>query len=130
MRRPGWLPVREEALPAFASAALFLIAFPPFRLLLPAFLTLIPVAIVVARKVDVGEPVRASFRFGFWYGAMAYGLVAMIPILGDILLYGLGMPLVVLGGVAIGVLLVGLVGYPLMYPTVSAEGRSPSAAIL
>ena len=74
MRRPGWLPVREEALPAFASAALFLIAFPPFRLLLPAFLTLIPVVVTVARKVDAGEPVRASFRFGFWYGAMAYGL--------------------------------------------------------
>lgn len=74
MRRPGWLPVRDEALPAFASAALFLIAFPPFRLLVPAFLTLVPVAIVVARKVDAGEPVRASFRFGFWFGALAYGL--------------------------------------------------------
>ena len=74
MKRPGWLPVREEALPAFASAALFLIAFPPFRLLVPAFLTLVPIAIMVARKVDVGEPVRASFRFGFWFGALAYGL--------------------------------------------------------
>ena len=74
MRRPGWLPVRDEALPAFASAALFLIAFPPFRLLAPVFLTLVPVAIVVARKVEAGEPVRASFRFGFWFGAMAYGL--------------------------------------------------------
>ena len=74
MRRPGWLPVREEALPAFAAAALFLIAFPPFRLLLPAFLTLVPVSIVVARKVDAGEPVRTSFRFGFWFGALAYGM--------------------------------------------------------
>ena len=74
MRRPGWLPVRDEALPAFASAALFLIAFPPFRLLLPAFLTLVPVALVVARKVEAGEPVRTAFRFGFWFGAMAYGL--------------------------------------------------------
>jgi apolipoprotein N-acyltransferase len=66
--------VREEALPAFASAALFLIAFPPFRLLLPVFLTLVPVSIVVARKVDAGEPVRTSFRFGFWFGAVAYGM--------------------------------------------------------
>jgi apolipoprotein N-acyltransferase len=74
VRRPGWLPLREEALPAFASAALFLSAFPPFRLLLPAFLTLVPVSIVVARKVDAGEPARASFRFGFWFGAMAYGM--------------------------------------------------------
>lgn len=74
MKRPGWLPVREEALPAFASAALFLMAFPPFHLLLPTFLTLVPVSIIVARKVDAGEPVRASFRFGFWFGAMAYGM--------------------------------------------------------
>jgi apolipoprotein N-acyltransferase len=74
VRRPGWLPLREEALPAFASAALFLIAFPPFRLLLPVFLTLVPVSIIVARKVDAGEPVRASFRFGFWFGALAYGM--------------------------------------------------------
>jgi apolipoprotein N-acyltransferase len=66
--------VREEALPAFASAALFLIAFPPFRFLLPAFLALVPVSVVVARKVDAGEPARMSFRFGFWFGAMAYGL--------------------------------------------------------
>ncbi len=63
MRRPGWLPVREEALPAFASAALFLIAFPPFRLLLPAFLSLVTVTIIVARNVVAGEPARASFRF-------------------------------------------------------------------
>jgi len=74
VKRPSWLVTREEALPALASAALFLLAFPPFRALIPAFLTLVPVTIVVARKVDAGEPVRASFRFGFWFGAMAYGL--------------------------------------------------------
>lgn len=74
MRRPGWLPVRDEALPAVASAALFLTAFPPFRLLVPAFLTLVPISLVVARKVDAGEPARTSFRFGFWFGAMGYGL--------------------------------------------------------
>ena len=61
-------------MPALASAALFLISFPPFRLLIPVFLALVPAAIVVARKVDAGEPVRTSFRFGFWLGAMAYGL--------------------------------------------------------
>jgi apolipoprotein N-acyltransferase len=66
--------VRDEALPALASAALFLISFPPFRLLVPAFLTLIPVTIAVARKVDAGQPVRYSFRLGFWFGAVAYGV--------------------------------------------------------
>ena len=66
--------MREEALPALASAALFLISFPPFRLLVPAFLTLIPVTIAVARKIDAGQPVRYSFRLGFWFGAIAYGI--------------------------------------------------------
>jgi apolipoprotein N-acyltransferase len=66
--------VRDEALPALASAALFLISFPPFRLLVPAFLTLIPVTIAVARKVDAGQPVRYSFRLGFWFGVVAYGI--------------------------------------------------------
>ncbi len=62
-------------------------------------------------------------------GLAVYGLVAMIPILGDLILYGLGLPLVLLGGVAIAVLLVGLVGYPLMYPTVSAEGSDTFDAL-
>ncbi|HVK19161.1 MAG TPA: hypothetical protein VM533_19670, partial [Fimbriiglobus sp.] len=62
--------------------------------------------------------------------AMAlYGLVAMVPILGDLILYGLGMPLVMVGGIAIAVLLVGLIGYPLMYPTVSAEGSDTFDAL-
>ncbi len=51
-----------------------------------------------------------------------YGFVALIPILGDVFLYGLGFPLVILGGAFIAFALVGLIGYPLMYPTVSAEG--------
>jgi hypothetical protein len=62
--------------------------------------------------------------------AMAiYGLLAMVPILGDLVLYGLGMPLVLIGGIAIAVLLVGLIGYPLMYPTVSAEGSDTFDAL-
>jgi apolipoprotein N-acyltransferase len=66
--------VKEEALPALASAALFLIAFPPFRLLVPAFLVLLPICLVVARKIEQNEPARMSFRFGFWFGALGYGL--------------------------------------------------------
>ncbi|MFO0848612.1 MAG: hypothetical protein U0871_08665 [Gemmataceae bacterium] len=62
--------------------------------------------------------------------AMAlYGLLALIPILGDLLLYGLGMPLVLFGGVAIAILLIGLVGYPLMYTTLSAEGSDTFDAL-
>jgi hypothetical protein len=55
-------------------------------------------------------------------GLFLYGLVALIPLVGDILLLGLGLPLVIIGGAIMTVFLVGLVGYPMMYTTLSAEG--------
>ena len=58
-----------------------------------------------------------------------YGLVALIPIVGDIVLYGLLFPLIIIGGVAIAVILLGLVGYPLMYCTISVEGSDTFDAI-
>lgn len=58
-----------------------------------------------------------------------YGLLAMIPGLGDLVLYGLGFPLVVVGGIAIAVLLIGMIGYPLMYTTISAEGTDTFDAV-
>ncbi len=53
---------------------------------------------------------------------MAFAFVALIPLVGDVVLYGLGLPLVVLGGAVMVVLLIGLVGYPLMYTTLSVDG--------
>lgn len=58
-----------------------------------------------------------------------YGVVFMIPWLGDILVAGLGWPLVLLAGVAMAVVLVGLVGWPMMYATISAEGSDSFDAI-
>ena len=58
-----------------------------------------------------------------------YGALALIPILGDILLYGLGFPLVILGGIVMAVLLIGLVGYPMMYTTISTEGSDTFDAL-
>lgn len=58
-----------------------------------------------------------------------YGLFALIPIVGDILLYGLLFPLIILGGIAIAIVLLGLVGYPLMYSTISVEGSDTFDAI-
>jgi hypothetical protein len=58
-----------------------------------------------------------------------YGLVALIPWVGDLLLYGLLFPLIVLGGIAMAVILIGLVGYPLMYTTISTEGSDTFDAI-
>lgn len=58
-----------------------------------------------------------------------YGLVALIPWVGDIVLYGLLFPLIIIGGIAIAVVLLGLVGYPLMYTTISVEGSDTFDAI-
>ncbi len=58
-----------------------------------------------------------------------YGLVALIPIVGDVLLYGLLFPLIVFGGIAIAVILLGLIGYPLMYATISVEGSDTFDAV-
>lgn len=57
-------------------------------------------------------------------GAAIYGLFGMIPFVGDILVLGLFFPLLLIAGGIMAVFLVGLVGYPLMYPTLSAEGDS------
>jgi hypothetical protein len=57
-------------------------------------------------------------------GLCLYGLVGLLPVVGDLLLYGLGLPLVLIGGAIMAVFLIGLLGYPLMYPTLSVEGDS------
>jgi hypothetical protein len=55
-------------------------------------------------------------------GLVLYGVLALIPFVGDIFILGLGLPVVIIGGAVMAVFLVGLVGYPLMYTTLSAEG--------
>jgi len=62
-------------------------------------------------------------------GMSLYGLVALIPVIGDVFLYGLGLPLVILGGVVMAILLIGLLGYPLMYSTLSTEGSDTFDAV-
>jgi hypothetical protein len=57
-------------------------------------------------------------------GLIVLGVIALIPFIGDLLVIGLGLPLIILGGAVMAVFLVGLVGYPLMYPTLSVEGDS------
>jgi hypothetical protein len=58
-----------------------------------------------------------------------YGWVGMIPILGDILVNGLFWPLMIAFGLVMAVALVGLVGWPLMSATVSAEGTDSWEAV-
>jgi len=60
---------------------------------------------------------------------MLFAFVALIPFVGDVVLYGLGLPLVILGGAVMVVLLIGLVSYPLMYTTLSVEGTDTFDAL-
>jgi hypothetical protein len=57
-----------------------------------------------------------------------YGLLHIIPLVGDVL-DGIVFPILALLGFAQAILLVGLVGYPLMYSTVSAEGSDTFDAL-
>jgi len=58
-----------------------------------------------------------------------YGLFFMIPWFGDVIVAGLGWPLVLLAGLAMAVVLVGLIGWPMMYATISTEGSDSFDAI-
>lgn len=62
-------------------------------------------------------------------GLMIFGFLALIPLLGDIVFYGLGLPLVIAGGIVMAIILIGLVGYPLMYTTLSVEGSDTFDAL-
>src|SRR5262249_58778459 len=60
---------------------------------------------------------------------MIFGLFHLIPLFGDVVVDGLGWPLVLLAGLAMAVVLVGLVGWPMMYGTISAEGSDSFDAL-
>lgn len=60
----------------------------------------------------------AGIAIGLWI----YGLIGLIPVFGDLFIYGIGLPVIIAAGAVMAIFLVGLVGYPLMYTTLSAEG--------
>jgi hypothetical protein len=58
--------------------------------------------------------------------ALGIGIYAffgtVFPFVGDLFVFGLGLPVVIIGGAVMAIFLVGLAGYPLMFTTLSAEG--------
>jgi hypothetical protein len=58
-----------------------------------------------------------------------YGVVFMIPWLGDIIVAGIGWSGVLVAGLIMAVVLVGLIGWPMMYATISTEGTDTFDAI-
>jgi apolipoprotein N-acyltransferase len=73
VRLRGLRPTRAEAGAATASALLFALVFPPFPLLIPAFVCLVPLAVLVARRADGDGRTRQAARAGFWFGLLGYG---------------------------------------------------------
>ena len=60
---------------------------------------------------------------------MLFGLPFMIPIFGDIFVAGLFWPVMLIVGLLMAIALVGLVGWPLMSATISAEGTDSWEAV-
>jgi hypothetical protein len=101
----------------------------------------------VARRerIGLGEAVRfAAARYVSFLSAplfpllcvlvvvmflIVFGLFHMIPVFGDIVVDGLGWVLVLFAGLGMAVVLVGLLGWPMMYATISAEGSDSFDAV-
>lgn len=58
---------RRDALLVVAGALLFGLAYPPFKLLLPTFLALVPAIWLVRNAEDAGSAWQA-WKTGFWFG--------------------------------------------------------------
>ncbi|MDE3052837.1 MAG: hypothetical protein KGJ70_03045, partial [Gemmatimonadota bacterium] len=66
-------PPRAELLATLASAVLFFYAFPPFRLVGPVFVCLVPLAVAIARAADRGDSAWVGVRLGMWFSIFGYG---------------------------------------------------------
>ena len=73
IRAGGIVPSRGEAIAALASAALFAVAFPPFKLIVPALVCLVPISVLVAHAADREGHAWQAARAGFWFGFIGYG---------------------------------------------------------
>jgi apolipoprotein N-acyltransferase len=70
--RRRFIPPLAVAAPAAASAALFLLAFPPLPPL-TVFVCLVPVALAAAAIGDGIAPLGSGIRLGWWFGVFGFG---------------------------------------------------------
>jgi apolipoprotein N-acyltransferase len=66
-------PTRGDLLATFGSALFFFYAFPPFNLVGPVFVCLVPLGVAIARAADGGDSVWRGVRLGMWFSIFAYG---------------------------------------------------------
>ena len=69
------IPERGHRLLPAVSALLAVGAFPPFHLLIPSFVALVPLALWVADQNDGRDVSGRVFRGGVWFGVLYYGLL-------------------------------------------------------
>ncbi len=74
------IPERGDRLLPAVSAVLAVIAFPPFHLLIPSFVALVPLAVWVADQNDESDASERGgsgrvFRGGVWFGVLYFGLL-------------------------------------------------------
>ena len=67
-------PVKFETWAAAAAALLFVLAFPPMPLVVPAFVCLVPYALVIERLAAQRAKWTKAFFFGLITGALAYAI--------------------------------------------------------
>ena len=72
--RPLALPQADWRL-VIAGAVLTAAAYPPFHLVLPSFVCLVPAAWLILDGADDPRPARRHLAQGFWFGLAANGLV-------------------------------------------------------
>ena len=66
-------PTRGDLLATFGSAVFFFFAFPPYTLVGPVFVCLVPLAVAIARAADGGDSAWRGARLGMWFSIFAYG---------------------------------------------------------
>jgi apolipoprotein N-acyltransferase len=74
---PRWLPNRSGLVSAPATAVLLFIAYPPFSLVVPSFVALVPFLWELDARTPGGSGARegSAAKLGFWTGLFANGLV-------------------------------------------------------
>ena len=68
------LPRDDRGLVA-AGAILTLLAYPPFHLIVPSFVCLVPAVMLIERGGTDPRPLRRQLVQGFWFGLAMHGLV-------------------------------------------------------
>ena len=69
------IPKRGDRLLLALAALLGVMAFPPFHLLIPSFVALVPLAVWVADQNGERDASGRVFRGGVWFGALYFGLL-------------------------------------------------------